>query len=107
MTYWNDSGKYQEFVKGLQDLVPLEGKVENPRKNPKLERFRRASNCYYDLYNNGLCNRASEFYRVFGIPSSNFKVGFGEYVRSFYDVTEMAMNDIILEAATEQGLVSY
>ena len=50
-TYWNGNGKYQQFVEALNQLVPDEGAVEQPRKNKKLERFRIASNAYYDIFN--------------------------------------------------------
>lgn len=58
-TYWNNCGTYAEAVAKLQTLIPDEGACSSATtKNKALDRFRRASNCYYDLYNNGLCNRA-------------------------------------------------
>ena len=65
-TYWCSKGKYPELNEALQKLIPAEGPVANAKKNRALEKFRKASNCYYDLYNNGLCNRATEFRGVFG-----------------------------------------
>ena len=107
-TYWNRNGKYNDLAEKLQALIPIEGAVENPRKNKKLEKFRKAVNCYYDLYNNGLCNRASSFAKVFGIPTREYKL-FGRYTRydqSLYIETEEVMDKIVYEAALEQGFVS-
>ena len=101
-TYWNHSGKHQAKVSLLEKLIPDSGSVNNPRKNPKLEQFRKASNCYYDLYNNGLYNRKSEFRQVFGIPSTHYKLGKHGFVQSLYDLTERRMDEIILEAFEEQ-----
>jgi hypothetical protein len=104
-TYWNHNGKYEEFAQELRKLVPISGEVPNKRKNPALERFRKASNCYYDLYNNGLCNRANEFRRVFGIRSSDYRHGNFRYTRFLYEETEVVMDQIIINAAAEQGLI--
>ena len=68
-TYWNNKGTFQEIADSLQRLIPAIGEVpEGKTTNKALERFRRAQNCYYDLYNNGLCNRAREFSTLFRIP---------------------------------------
>jgi len=105
-TYWNHSGKHEHLADELRKLIPLEGSVANPRKNPALEKFRKASNCYYDLYNNGLCNRAREFYGVFGIASSHYRLG-GPYSRfsdHLYAQVEAKMDEIIEAAMAEQAL---
>ena len=104
LTYWNSKGKYQCVADQLQALVPAEGSVNEPRKNPKLELFRKAVNCYYDLYNNGLCNRARQFASVFGIASGQFRYSNWKFTSVLYDLTEHAMNRIIKEAAEEQGI---
>lgn len=105
LTYWNGAGTYMETANQLQQLIPAEGAVENPRKNPKLEKFRKAVNCYYDLYNNGLCNRASQFSKVFGIRSSAYKErGYGSYSNRMYELVEEVMDDIVADAAMEQGI---
>lgn len=65
-TYWSDAGSHQAMLEKLNVLVPDEGSVVNADENPALEIFRIASNCYYDLYNNGLCNLADEFRDTFG-----------------------------------------
>jgi hypothetical protein len=107
-TYWGQQGRYEKAGKALQALVPAVGSVDEPKQNPRLEKFRKASNCYYDLYNNGLGNRASEFSKVFGIRSSQYRYKNGRYGYDFerylYDLVEAEMSVIIAEAAAEQGI---
>ena len=52
-SYWNDKGEYKEKSKQLRTLVPEIGESQNP----KIELYRVFQNVYYDLYNNGLCNK--------------------------------------------------
>ena len=102
--YWNHTGKYEVFNQLLHTLIPAEGPVGKHHKNKALEKFRKASNCYYDLYNNGLCNYAIQFAKVFGIPSSHYK-HLGRYPTfsdRLYELTEVEMDKIILEAMLEQ-----
>ena len=104
-TYWNHNGKYEAFAQFLHTLIPLEGTVDKPHKNKALEKFRKASNCYYDLYNNGLWNRASQFAKVFGIRSSHYKYLPGAhqtFMDELYKETEKKMDEIVLEAMLEQ-----
>ncbi len=100
-SYWDGNGKYQDLYEKVNALIPSEGGVPLARgKNRKLEKLRVAANCYYDLFNNGLCNRAAEFRRVFGFGGSAI-------VKShFHDTSalEEMMDDIILAAALEQGM---
>jgi hypothetical protein len=100
-SYWNHTGRYQDLYTKLNDLIPAEGAVPDARtKNRKLEKLRVAANCYYDLFNNGLCNRAAEFRRVFGFGGKMI-------VASRYQdigALEELMDEIILAAALEQGL---
>ena len=77
--------------------------------NKQLEKFRKASNCYYDLYNNGLCNMAREFSTVFRIPGvpREIKQNYGRYdmiSKSTADAIEAKLDEIILAAAKEQGI---
>jgi hypothetical protein len=108
LTYWSGKGRYEKAGKALQKMIPASGSVDQPKKNPRLEKFRKASNCYYDLYNNGLGNRAGEFSKVFGIRSSIYKYRDGRYGHSYerhmYDLVEAEMSAIIAEAAAEQGI---
>lgn len=103
MSYWDKTGKYEDLYHALWELVPGSGSVREPKKNPALEKLRKASNCYYDLFNNGLCNRAREFYHVFGfsgkeIVRTRFRKGTHDM-----DLLEYRMDEIVLNAAKEQG----
>ena len=107
-TFWAGNSDLQNLANALQKLVPAEGMVANARKNKALEKFRVASNCYYDLYNNGLYNRASQFRAVFKLASSLYRYGPGRYVHArplrqeLYDLTEVRMRAIVVAAAVEQ-----
>ena len=105
-TYWNENGKYQDLVPKLQALIPIMGEVENARKNPALERFRVASNCYYDLYNNGLGNRCRQFAKLFKIRTSDYRYRQYDYTQGLYELTETKMDEFIQAAAIEQNLVA-
>ncbi len=90
-----------------EPIKPSQDACEKPRgANRKLEKLRKAINCYYDLYNNGLCNRASQYYQVFGIASSFYKMGYRRprFSQDFYNLTESKMDQFIVDAAYEQGL---
>jgi len=102
-TYWNKNGEHQVAADLLSEMIPHSGKVNNPRKNKALEKFRKARNCYYDLYNNGLCNRSKEFREVFGLSSSMYKMPYG-FDTSLYIKVEAELNRIIVAAAEEQGI---
>jgi hypothetical protein len=64
-TYWNSRGRYQDKASKLEALIPIMGEVENAEQRPELERFRTASNAYYDLFNNGGWNRQSDIKKFF------------------------------------------
>lgn len=98
--YWDGSGKYQALADRLHERIPSEGSVADADKNPHLERFRIATNCYYDLFNNGLGNRAREFRKVFGFAGTWIaKAGF-----PYHAPLEQKMDEFILAAAKEQGI---
>lgn len=101
-TYWNNNGRFEKFAAALQELIPAEGAVKNPAKNKCLERFRKAVNCYYDLYNNGLCNRKAAFSKMFNISANNEQVGRGRFSAYLYEKVERKMDQIILDAYAEQ-----
>jgi hypothetical protein len=111
-SYWDHTGKYEAVVEALNGLIPSVGEVVNPRKNRQLEKFRKASNCYYDLYNNGLMNHAAAFAKVFRIPSSQYKMGsrFSAYKPMFeyhfYEMVEEEMDKIVIAAAVEQKIIN-
>ena len=99
--YWNKNGKYQKLADKLEKLIPVSGEVKNPEDNPKLERFRKLVNAYYDLYNNGGGNenrRASYYFpRAIRFAENN------DWDRC-YEITEPIMDEAILEASEEQGV---
>ncbi len=103
--YWDGKGEHQALYDELNKRIPAMGSVEDSRgANRRLEKLRVAANCYYDLFNNGLGNRAAEFRRVFGfggsvIAKNNFSATLHESVE-----LERKMDEIILLAALEQGL---
>lgn len=101
-TYWNHNGKFETFAAALQERVPVEGAVKNVQKNKQLERFRKAVNCYYDLYNNGLCNRKASFAKIFGIAANNYAYGRGRFDPHLYADVERKMDEIIVDAYAEQ-----
>lgn len=110
MTYWESKGQYQSLVEQLAKRLPVFGSVHDAKTtNKHLEKFRKAQNCYYDLYNNGLCNRAREFSNVFRIPGvpREIKQNYGRYdmiSKSTEELIEAKLYEIILAAAKEQGL---
>lgn len=102
LTYWNNKGKYEELSIKLDELIPDEGEVADIKTNKHLERYRQACNSYYDLFNNGLCNRASEFRKVFGFAGTWIaKSGF-----PYCEKLERKLDEIILLAANEQSIIN-
>ena len=104
MTYWKGEGTFKTAINELQKLIPPVGSVDFPRsKNKHLEKLRKATNCYHDLYNNGLGNRNAEFRRVFDLPPSHFKQWDG-YSPRLYELVEDKMDILVIRAAEEQGI---
>jgi hypothetical protein len=107
-TYWEEKGTYQTQAEELQALLPYSGEVEKGKTtNKALERFRKAQNCYYDLYNNGLCNRAREFstvFRISGVPREiKQNYGYNYLVSSVTeDAIDKRMDELIMNAYAEQ-----
>ena len=59
---WGVNEGYKDLCDKLTELLPFEGRCESPMsKNKHLEKFRRAQNAAYDLFNNGLCNKSRLF----------------------------------------------
>jgi len=110
MTYWENNGQYQNLVRPLAKQLPTFGSVPDAKtSNKHLEKFRKAQNCYYDLYNNGLCNKAREFSTVFRIPGvpreikQNYRYN-TLVCKTTEELIEAKMDKIILAAAKEQGI---
>jgi hypothetical protein len=104
-SYWNKSGKYQKAAAALEQLIPNEGAVTNP-SHRHLEKFRRACNCYYDMFNNGLCNRRSEFRSMFPnvVITSKEDTGYYDIDETNWTLLDKEMDALILHAAAEQGV---
>lgn len=109
-SYWDNNGKFQALVTELQKLVPASGKVVMPRKNKKLEKFRAASNAYYDIFNNGGCNRYHEIRYHFNTSVQAHTMGRGRTQRTNWDSiaehVDPIMDIIVIEAAIEQGIIT-
>lgn len=65
-----------------------------------LEALRLGVNQYYDLYNNGLCNRYHGFKKRFGVGSYQAVNDIGDARKNI----DMVMDSLILSAAKEIGL---
>ena len=102
-TSWAVNKGFQFINDYLNDKIPLQGKVSQGRSvNKKLEHFRVAQNLIYDLYNNGLVNRYSQFIGFF----SKYDVFQPQYLKHDYDradrVLEPIFTKIMLDAYKEQ-----
>lgn len=105
--YWDNNGTHQALYEELNKLIPAMGEVPDHRgANRKLEKLRVAANCYYDLFNNGLCNRAPQFRRVFGFGGTVIANTRFERALPESRLLETKMDIIILEAAEEQGVTA-
>ena len=103
---WGVNSGFKNLSDKLNELLPFEGRCENPMsKNKHLEKFRRAQNAAYDLFNNGLCNYQRLFKDIYG-----WSVGYREtsYANRmtwshWEDRVEEVLTPIIIAAAKEQG----
>ena len=112
-TYWNRTGNHQNLVESLNKLVPVMGEIKGS-KNYQLERFRKASNAYYDIFNNGGYNRGHAIGKWFG-SEVTFRLRQLRENRAYFNMdhgwdrihlaTEPKMDELILAAAKEQGIV--
>ena len=101
-SYWNNNGTHQALADKLQAMIPPEGSISGV-KNQKLEKLRKAINCYYDLYNNGLYNRGRSFSMTF-FPYARYRYGNFQFMDALYERAESIMDTFVLAAAREQGL---
>lgn len=109
---WGQTATTKPIVEKLDELIPLEGMVSNPVKNKHLEKFRKAQNVVYDIFNNGLMNRGKSL-KVLGLM--RYDLALEEYrggeciMRANWDrvneVVEEAFTPIVMAAAKEQGIV--
>jgi hypothetical protein len=107
LSYWCNNGRFQTVGDTIKKFIPVSGPCG--KNQPKLEALRKAINCYYDLFNNGLCNRAREFRSVFGFSPRKL---YHEYSTTEIDFQHnvmnlrlnLAMDRFILDAALECGI---
>ena len=109
ISYWDNKGKFEKESEALWKLIPASGSVSSPRGvNKNLEKYRKACKVYYDLFNNGLGNRASAWSAIFGFPAKVVKdhlryYGFSNWENHpLSDKIEKTMDKVIEDAWREQ-----
>ena len=105
---WGINNGFTHLVDQLNELLPAQGKCEKPRTaNKNLEKFRRAQNAVYDLFNNGLGNKRGLFVQIFGWAPYQSDCNYASSMQwsHWEDRVEVDFTPIILAAAKEQGLV--
>ena len=103
---WGVNEGFKHLQEKLEELLPFEGRCEFPNsKNKHLDKFRRAQNAAYDLFNNGLCNKKNEFRKIFGFTYS--KTHEWNKTQWFYveEIMETHFTPIIQNAIKEQGVI--
>jgi hypothetical protein len=110
-TYWNSMGTHQNLAEQLRALLPAMGEIKGS-KNKALEKFRKATNAYYDIFNNGGGNRAASIRGIFGFGMTSMsepcRDAYGNTRRynwnAIHERVEPIMDKIVLAAAAEQGI---
>lgn len=104
---WGVNSGYETVREQLNELIPLEGACENSRtKNKALDKFRRAQNAAYDLFNNGLCNKRGLFKQIYGFAPTMRDTDNASRMQwsHWEDRVEEVLTPIIIAAALEQGV---
>lgn len=104
---WGVNQGFSNLVNKLNDLLPAQGACEKARStNKHLDKFRRAQNAAYDLFNNGLCNKRGLFKNIFGWAPYQSSVHYATSITwsQWEDQVEEVFTPIILAAAKEQGI---
>ena len=104
---WGVNVGFKDLCDKLSELLPFEGRCEFPNsKNKNLEKFRRAQNAAYDLFNNGLGNKRSLFQNIYGWSVGPRDTSYAQKMTwsHWEDRVEEVLTPIILEAAKEQGI---
>ena len=104
---WGVNSGFKHLADKLNELLPLEGRCENPNStNKNLDKFRRAQNAAYDLFNNGLCNKRSLFNSIYDFAPTMRDTYYASKNTwtHWEDRVEEVLTPIILEAAKEQGI---
>ena len=106
-TSWGIHEGFKTAVDKLNELLPFEGKCEFPKtKNKHLEKFRRAQNAAYDLFNNGLCNKSRLFRDIYGWSVGYRDTSYANRMTwsHWENRVEEVLTPIIIAAAIEQGV---
>ena len=106
---WGCNQGFSHLNNNLNDLLPFEGRCEFPNsKNKALDKFRRAQNAAYDLFNNGLGNKRALFKSIFGWSVGVRDTSYATKMQwsMWEDRVEEVLTPIMLEAAKEQGVTN-
>ena len=104
---WGVNEGFKDLCDKLNELLPFEGKCEFPKtKNKHLEKFRRAQNAAYDLFNNGLCNKSRLFRDIYGWSVGYRDTSYANRMTwsHWENRVEEVLTPIIIAAAIEQGV---
>ena len=104
---WGVNAGFKNLQEKLEELLPMMGRCEFPNsKNKHLDKFRRAQNAAYDLFNNGLCNKKSLFHNIYGWSVGMRDVRYATKMTwsHWEDKVEEVLTPIIIAAAKEQGV---
>ena len=109
---WGVRNDVKHLVDALQNKLPAMGMVKNANKNRHLEKFRKAQNVTYDIFNNGLGNRGKSL-KVLGLKKDDLPLpeyyGRDSYFPGNWDRIEFLVSEafapIIRKAAIEQGII--
>ena len=104
---WGVNSGFKHLQEKLDELLPMMGRCEFPNsKNKALDKFRRAQNAAYDLFNNGLGNKRSLFQNIYGWSVGPRDTSYAQKMTwsHWEDRVEEVLTPIILEAAKEQGI---
>jgi hypothetical protein len=117
-TFWDNTHENSNLAKAVSDLISLSGEVKKEYRGHKiaeLERFRKMSNAYYDIFNNGGGNRGRAISRYFGTdilaiirnlidPPFWSSESRREAWNRIHSIVEPIINEQLLKAAEEQNI---
>ena len=104
---WGVNSGFKHLQEKLDELLPMMGRCEFPNsKNKHLDKFRRAQNAAYDLFNNGLGNKRSLFNKIYGWSVGPKDTCYATKMNwsHWEDRVEEVLTPIIIAAAKEQGV---
>lgn len=102
-TFWEKTSELSIIAEKLEEKIPVYGEVDNKKQNPALEKFRKAANVYYEIFNNGGMNSLAGCKNLFGLSAAEVRrfVEFRRWDR-LHDKIEPKLTEIVLAAAAEQ-----